>query len=232
MKFPMLQLLAEGKKKKAVDADMDLDMEIDTSMEPEVDLDKPVKKKTAPKDDAPVVDKGAVLSFLKSTDAKTRKAVAVKLDAMVVADEEAAVKPKNLKEGFVGFSVVESDSAWDLEDSVAEDLKKAAARIEKETGGMAPRAAMDAELVEVAIKALRRGLKDRGNSYNTHGTLNVAMVMDERHKEFRKFASYKAFAKEVADKLNTEVGRFAKSFDAEYAAAMTRLAKKLAKWAA
>jgi hypothetical protein len=97
MKFPMLQMLAEGKKKADMDAEMDLDMEVDTSMEPEVDLDKPAKKKgakPAAKGDEPVVDKAAVLKFLKGCDAACRKSVAGKLDAMVAADEEAAAKKK------------------------------------------------------------------------------------------------------------------------------------------
>jgi hypothetical protein len=98
MKFPMLQMLAEGKKKAAdMDAEMDMDMEVDTSMEPEVDLDKPAKKKgakPAAKGDEPVVDKAAVLKFLKGCDAACRKSVAGKLDAMVAADEEAAAKKK------------------------------------------------------------------------------------------------------------------------------------------
>jgi hypothetical protein len=102
MKFPMLQMLAEGKKKKAamddMDADMDMDMDMDTSMEPEGGKSAG-DKKGAPKGmkakgDEPVVDKAAVLKFLKGCDAACRKSVAGKLDAMVAADEEAAAKKK------------------------------------------------------------------------------------------------------------------------------------------
>lgn len=81
MNFPMLQMLVEGKKKKAapdMDADMDLEMEIDTSMEPEVKIKKTKEI---------VVDKAAVLKFLKDCDAKCRKDVCKKLQSMVEADE-------------------------------------------------------------------------------------------------------------------------------------------------
>lgn len=100
MKFPMLQMLAEGKKKAAMDdmgADMEMDMEIDTSMEPEGK--SAGEKKGAPKGmkakgDEPVVDKAAVMKFLKGCDAKCRKDICGKLDSMVAADEEAALKKK------------------------------------------------------------------------------------------------------------------------------------------
>ena len=39
--------------------------------------------------EAPAVDKAAVLSFLKGTDAKTRAAVKKQLDKLVAADEAA-----------------------------------------------------------------------------------------------------------------------------------------------
>ena len=83
MNFPMLKMLAEGKKKAAdMDADMDLEMEIDTSMEPEVEPKKD-------KGEAPVT-KAVVLKFLKDASPKDRKAICDKLKAMVTADEESA----------------------------------------------------------------------------------------------------------------------------------------------
>jgi hypothetical protein len=106
-------MLAEGKKKKAAPADdMDFDMSsVDGGGEAEGDLDapapapkkskgktdKPSKKASkdvsmddVPADDAPVVDKGAVMGWLKDATPKDRKSVCTKLQAMVKADEEAA----------------------------------------------------------------------------------------------------------------------------------------------
>lgn len=102
MSFPMLQMLAEGKKKAVpmddMDAELDMDMEIDTSMEPVKKSKSMGDKKAAPKGmkdtpsagDAPVVDKAAVLKFLKGCDAACRADVHKKLMKMVAADEAAA----------------------------------------------------------------------------------------------------------------------------------------------
>jgi hypothetical protein len=97
----MLQLLAEGKKKAAMadmDADMDMDMEIDTSMEPVKKSKSAGDKKSAAKGmkdtpsatDEVVVDKAAVLKFLKGCDPACRKSVNARLMKMVAADEAAA----------------------------------------------------------------------------------------------------------------------------------------------
>lgn len=134
-----------------------------------------------------------------------------------------------LREGFMGFSVGGSDSASDLEYTVTEAVKKAKARIKKETGGMAPKAGIEAELVDVIIKELEVGLKDKGNAYNTHGTLNVAMVMDEYYRDYRRFPAYNALAKTVAAKLKAEVAKRNGSDD--YSEAMTNFATKLLAWA-
>jgi hypothetical protein len=56
-----------------------------------------------------------------------------------------------LTEGFVGLSVLDSDSAAD---------------------------AMS-DLVETIVKSLRAKLKNKGNEYNTPGYLNVAMIITE-----------------------------------------------------
>ena len=150
-----------------------------------------------------------------------------------------------LNEGFSGFSVGASDTAADLYDTVGTALKTAKKRIEKETGGMAPPAAVDTELCEIAIKELRKGLKDEGNSYNTHGTLNVAMVMCEKYPQFRKLKPWKTFAKQVSDKLvaelkkkhgrsysvDTKLSSSDGIFGAEYDNECAGFSKKLAKMA-
>lgn len=100
--FPMLQMLAEGKKKKAalddMDADMSMDMEVDTSMEPVKKSKSAGDKKAAPKGmkstpsatDEVVVDKAAVLKFLKGTTPEDRKSVCTRLQKLVASDEAAA----------------------------------------------------------------------------------------------------------------------------------------------
>lgn len=91
MNFPMLKMLAEGKKKAAdMDTEMSMDMEIDTSMEPEVDVKKPSKKDKG----EPAVDKAAVLKFLKSCDPECREEICDKLQTMVAADGAGALKKK------------------------------------------------------------------------------------------------------------------------------------------
>ena len=82
MNFPKLQMLSEARKKKdPVEDEMSFDM--DDAGEGEA---KPAKAKA----EAPVVDKAAVLSFLKGCDAKCRADVKKKLDKLVAADEAAA----------------------------------------------------------------------------------------------------------------------------------------------
>lgn len=109
-----------------------------------------------------------------------------------------------LSEGFTDISVQGSDSASDLEYTVSKAVGKARRRIESETGGLAPDVAIEAELVDEIIEQLEIGLEDKGNAYNTHGTLNVAMVMDEYYDTYRRFPAYRAFAKSVAVKLKSE----------------------------
>lgn len=71
--FPKLQALTEAKKSKKVEDEMDF-----------------AGGEVEPKGKADTVDKAAVLSFLKSCDAKCRADVKKKLDKMVAADEAAA----------------------------------------------------------------------------------------------------------------------------------------------
>ena len=81
MNFPKLQMLSEARKKKEpVEDEMSFDM--DDAGEGEA---KPAKAKAKA-----VVDKAAVLSFLKGCDAKCRADVHKKLMKMVAADEAAA----------------------------------------------------------------------------------------------------------------------------------------------
>jgi hypothetical protein len=147
---------------------------------------------------------------------------------MITFKQFLVTPTEQLREGFMGFSVGGSDSASDLEYTVTKAVKAAKAQIKKETGGMAPKAGIEAELVDVIIKELEVGLKDKGNAYNTHGTLNVAMVMDEYYREYRRFPAYNTFAKKVAAKLKAE----AKDRSAnDYTEAMTDFADKLLAWA-
>jgi len=130
-------------------------------------------------------------------------------------------------EGFAGFTVSKSDSAFDLSLDVKDALLIAKSRLDDKYGSIAPKVVIDRELCKVAISALREGLRDKGNAYNTHGTLNVAMVINEKHKEFRKIKEWKQFAGEVCDLLKKELeGKFSSSSQ-DYMDAMSSLAKSL-----
>jgi hypothetical protein len=96
-------MLAEGKKKKEasmddMDADMNMDMEVDTSMAPAKKSKSTGDKKSAAKgmkdtpsaSDEMIVDKAAVLKFLKGTTSEDRKSICTRLTKMVAADEESA----------------------------------------------------------------------------------------------------------------------------------------------
>lgn len=92
MKFPMLQMLAEGKKKKKVDADAEMDFSMDDEAG---DLDaapapKKGKKSAAPADDEMVVGKAQILKALPDLTPAERKAIMKKVTALVAADDEAA----------------------------------------------------------------------------------------------------------------------------------------------
>ena len=108
-----------------------------------------------------------------------------------------------LREGFFDYSVDGSDSAWDLHHTVEQALEKAEKKIRQNQ--MVPDTAVQLLLCREAITQLKKGLKNKGNEYNTHGTLNVAMIIDERFSKFRRFKEWKQFAAEVAAKLKAEV---------------------------
>lgn len=133
-----------------------------------------------------------------------------------------------LTEGFSGFSVGDSDSAWDLHYTTEEAIGKERQKLEKKGGGMLPDNVIDVKLCEVAIKELRKGLKDKGNAYNTHGTLNVAMILEEKFHNFRKYDIWKSFALEVATKLKEEMSR---DFGKEYLSQMLSFAHAIETWA-
>lgn len=61
---------------------------------------------------------------------------------------------KNINEGFMNYSVGGSDSAADLWSNCIDKI----------------------------VPVLKRGLKDRGNEYNTTGPQNVAMILIEKLK--------------------------------------------------
>ena len=134
-------------------------------------------------------------------------------------------------EGFAGFTVNDSDSAFDLSLDVKDAMEIAKSKLDDKYGSIAPKAAIDRELCKAAISALRKGLRDKGNEYNTHGTLNVAMVMNEQYSGFRKIEEWKQFAREVSDLLKKELkGKFSSSSQ-DYMAEMSSLAKSLEKFA-
>lgn len=133
-----------------------------------------------------------------------------------------------LTEGFSGYSVADSDSAWDLHHTVEEAIGKLRNNLEKRVGAMLPPTVLDYKLCEEAIKQLRKGLKEKGNAYNTHGTLNVAMILDEKFDNFRKFDIWKSFALEVATKLKGEMSR---DFGKEYLSQMLSFAHAIETWA-
>lgn len=103
-----------------------------------------------------------------------------------------------IAEGFSGFTVAGSDSAADLH----------------------------TDACSAAEKVLRKGLKSQGNAYNTHGTLNVAMILVEKFKaDVCAYGGMNDLAKEVLVKLDQEI----KTSDAgpEYLAAMKKFYKQL-----
>lgn len=116
------------------------------------------------------------------------------------------LKENLVTEGFMDFTVNGSDSAADLH-----------------------AAALDA--VE---KHLRKGLKDKGNAYNTHGTLNVAMILIEKYKdELNEYGHFHDLAVDVLNKLNDEIKEQQKRdkennrVSGDYLTAMQSFAKKL-----
>lgn len=124
---------------------------------------------------------------------------------MMLSFKQFLADARPLKEGFMGFSVDMSDSASDLSYVVFKAIDAKRAELKKQTGGIAPDVAIDAVLVDTIIAELRKGLKDKGNAYNTHGTLNVAMILDERMDKYVKNKKMNAFFKEIAAKLNKEL---------------------------
>jgi len=83
MKFPMLQVLAEGKKKKPVEDEIDFGME---DGEGSVGDDEGAPKGMKAKGE-PAIDKAAVLKFLKGCDPACRADVCKKLTKMCAADD-------------------------------------------------------------------------------------------------------------------------------------------------
>lgn len=135
-----------------------------------------------------------------------------------------------LSEGFSGFSVSESDNAWDLNFQVEEAVEKKIADLKKKTGDLLPNNVIAVKTCETAISVLKKGLKEKGNAVNTHGTLNVAMIMVEKWPQFRKLPAWKQFAGEVADKLEAEA-KARREQGSEYTTEMYSFAAKLKKLA-
>lgn len=130
-----------------------------------------------------------------------------------------------LSEGFSDFTVGGSDNAADAHAAVKDALEKAEKNIRQNK--MLPDAAVKLMLCREAIKELKKALKEKGNAYNTHGTLNVAMILDEHFHQFRKFGEWQEFAVSVAETLETEVKD--RNFNDNYTAAMRKLVPKLKK---
>ncbi len=134
-----------------------------------------------------------------------------------------------LTEGFMSFTVGGSDSAADLQSDVEKAVKAAKAALKQKTGSLLPDKVINSKLCDAAIEALKKGLKDPGNTYNTHGTLNVAMIMHEEWRQFRTLPQWKTFAGEVAAKLKSEVAARKAKPPSEYTREMANFAEHLEK---
>lgn len=115
---------------------------------------------------------------------------------------------QELNEGFMDFTVHGSDSAADLHH----------------------------EALDAAAKKLRAGLKDKGNEFNTHGTLNVAMILVQRYaKEINGYSPIHDLAVDVHKKLKAEVeheqakNKANRRIAGDYLNAMEKIAKQLGK---
>lgn len=136
------------------------------------------------------------------------------------------MKLADLHEGFMGFTVNDSDAAADLFYATEEIVKAAKAKLKKETGRLLPDNVVNMKMAEVAIEKLRKHIDDDNGGYNTHGALNIAMIMHEHFKEFRSVKAWKRFAGEVAEKLESQVDK-RYSTKAEYGQQVQKFAKKL-----
>lgn len=106
-------------------------------------------------------------------------------------------KTEVLNEGFMDFSVSGSDSAADLWYSVC----------------------------NAAAKTLKAGLRDKGNEYNTHGTLNVGMILVEKFKSLD--GDLDKLGNEVKARLETEIEKMSGTSNKSYVSAMKRVLTKL-----
>lgn len=131
--------------------------------------------------------------------------------------------PSQLSEGFFDFSVNGSDTSADLFYDVKKVLSAEKRKLSRNK--LLPTAAVEFKLAGAATNFLKKYFDEDVNNgdYNTHGTLNVAMIMDEYFHEFRKFQPWQDLAGAVADKLYRE----AKHHSGEYRRAMEALVPKL-----
>lgn len=84
----------------------------------------------------------------------------------------STIQQQDLLEGFSGYTVNDSDSAADLFDTMLSSI----------------------------AKTLSKGMADKGNSYNTPGYINVAMIAKEYLKPFAgKNGSLDAVVKKAID---------------------------------
>ena len=145
-----------------------------------------------------------LMTALHSTEKPIRSALEQAYDAGF-RDAGGEIK-EGLNEGFMDFSVNGSDSASDLHFTA----------------------------LQATEKALRAGLKDKGNAYNTHGTLNVAMILVQKFGHDLSHGPLHDLAKDVLSKLTSEINaQEAKDKDngrveGDYLRAMKSHAKKLA----
>lgn len=114
---------------------------------------------------------------------------------------------KQLFEGFMDYSVGGSDSAADLWHAVEKHIKKTKSA---KTNSMMPEKVQLVVLADAMIEQLKIGLADKGNAYNTHGTLNVAMILLEevQKKYFAVSERLRKFTLEVANTLEKEVAGY------------------------
>ncbi len=114
-------------------------------------------------------------------------------------DKTQLRKLAGITEGFYNLTVVGSDSASDLASEAA--------------GAMA--------------KVLKKGMKDKGNEYNTPGYVNVAMILGNLPDMFKSNEELREIGQEALKMMNEKKEGWV-DFRAEYAHVIKKLEKFLA----
>ena len=145
--------------------------------------------------------------------------------ADLLESKDRGANHKQLSEGFSGWTVDDSDNASDLWYHCQEAMEK----LEVGTVLDSPKLRLAAE-AKALIPILKREMREKGNEYNTHGTLNVAMVaLEHLKKHISMYHPLKSFIAEVASKLRQEAVKFKEKMGEEYIDQMQKFADKLDK---